>query len=135
MRAGSICRKCSRDHCHVRIQASLTKKSAVYCPGLVEALGALFQKRILAEKALQKKVGLKTERLEPPLVNDVAKTAAWRVSSSWKWKGKSHINILELSGILQALKLQEEEEAGHLCLSTAKLPCELLPIKGHRQER
>ena len=99
-----ICKPCTRDHEHVKIEGSLTKGSAVYCPGLVLALGALFQKHLDHGKALQEKVDLRTDGLESLFVNDVAKNAAWKIGSSWKWTGFSHINILELASAMQVVK-------------------------------
>ena len=37
----SVSRRCSRDHHHVKIEGQITKGKAVYCPGLVRALGSL----------------------------------------------------------------------------------------------
>ena len=99
-----ICRPCSRDHEHVRIQGTLTKGSAVYCPGLVTALGCMFEKHLKHAEKLEAKLDISTSGLESWLVNDVAKNAEWRVSASWKWTGFSHINILELASILQVVK-------------------------------
>ena len=37
----SVSRRCRRDHHHVKIEGQITKGKAVYCPGLVRALGSL----------------------------------------------------------------------------------------------
>lgn len=46
MSAGSLSRRCSRDHPHVRIEGKYTKGSAVYCDGLAEALARCFYEHI-----------------------------------------------------------------------------------------
>ena len=111
-----ICRPCSRNHKHVKIQGSLTKGSAVYCPGLVKALGQLFEKHLLQAEKIRDKLDFPTTGLESPLVNDVACNAAWQVSSSWKWKGLSHINIFELASALQVVKRVARKGGGRFVL-------------------
>eukprot|EP00435_Cladocopium_sp_Y103_P069119 s624_g32.t1 len=66
MRAGSICKPCTRDHSHVRIQGQLTKGSAVYCPGLARALAVLFAKHIRAKDAFEERQHVKFAGLESP---------------------------------------------------------------------
>ena len=100
----SICVPCSRDHAHVRIQGSLTKGSAVYCDGLAEALASLFCRHLRAAEKVFQKFDISAEGLESVLTNEVARHAPWKVSSSWKWRGRSHINILELACVLQVVK-------------------------------
>ena len=111
-----ICRPCTRDHQHVKIEGSLTKGSAIYCEGLVTALGELFQKHLVHGRALETRFDLKAEGLESILTNDVACNAHWKVESAWKWKGLSHINIFELASALQVLKKVAREGGGRFVL-------------------
>jgi hypothetical protein len=99
-----ICRPCAKDHKHVKIEGSLTKGSAVYCPGLVHALGEMFERHLSHGQKLEKAFDLKTEGLESPLANDIAKNAEWAVGAAWPWSGISHINIFEPTSILQVVK-------------------------------
>ena len=103
-----ICRPCTRDHFHVKIQGSLTKGSAVYCDGLAEALAVIFGKHLNAELRVRSQSSIGTDGLESFLTNE----ASWRVSSSWKWNGSSHINILELACVLQVAKRVARDGGG-----------------------
>ena len=50
MKASTICKPCSRDHEHVKIQGQLTKDSAVHCSGRAAALADLFAKHLEVEE-------------------------------------------------------------------------------------
>ena len=104
MKPNGIKYPCTRDHQHVRIEGVLTKGSAVYCPRLAQALADLFADHLNAQTQALHRASIDTEGLESVLVNEVAKKAEWQVSSSWRWKGFSHINILELASVLQVVK-------------------------------
>ena len=99
-----ICLPCTRDHSHIKIEGSITKGTAVYCPGLVTALGELFQQHLILQQETVDSLDVQTEGLEEPLVNEVVISSEWREDSCWKWSGKSHINILELASYFQAFK-------------------------------
>ena len=116
MRPESICFPCTRDHVHVKIQGSLTKGSAVYCPLLAKALAQLFHDHLQAESKAFEKKNIATEGLESLLVNEIAKKAQWKVSSCWQWKGYSHINVLELASLLQVVKAAARRGGGRTCL-------------------
>ena len=45
-----------------------------------------------------------TKGLESLLFNDVMLTARWRVSRSWPWRDRAHINVLEVRAFLCELK-------------------------------
>ena len=89
MRPQSICKPCTRDHKHVRIEGQLTKGSAVYCPGLAAALAELFAKHLKASYAFHSRNSLRADGHESMFVNELVKTAAWKVSAAWKWTGSS----------------------------------------------
>ena len=115
MQPHEICHPCTRDHEHVRIEGVLTKGSAVYCPALAASLAKLFHKHLRAESKALNRVDIKTAGLEGLLTNELAKKACWEVSSSWKWKGNSHINILELASLFQAMKKAARRGGGRFC--------------------
>ncbi|CAK9023992.1 unnamed protein product, partial [Durusdinium trenchii] len=115
MQPHEICHPCTRDHEHVRIEGALTKGSAVYCPALAASLAKLFHKHLRAESKALNRVDIKTTGLEGLLTNELAKKACWEVSSSWKWKGNSHINILELASLFQAMKKAARRGGGRFC--------------------
>jgi len=89
MRPQSICKPCTRDHKHVRIEGQLTKGSAVYCPGLAAALAEVFAKHLKASYAFHSRNSLRADGHESMFVNELVKTAAWKVSAAWKWTGSS----------------------------------------------
>ena len=107
MNARSLARKCSRNHEHIRIQGKYTKPSATYCEGLACAIAEVFKKHILAIAHQDFSHDLKTQGLEDILTNEVLLCSEWRTLSSWKWRGSSHINILETAAAMRA----HEEEA------------------------
>jgi len=116
MRAKSICRPCKRDHTHVRVQGQLTKGSAVYCKGLAVALADLFHRHLKAEADFSAKHRVNFEGLESIFVNEVIKKQQWSVGSFWKWTGSSHINVLEMASVVQALKRAARRGGGRICL-------------------
>ena len=116
MKGGSICRPCTRNHPHVRIEGKHTKSSAVYCPGLVHALGELFEKHLRALDRFTTANVLKADGLESGLVNELLRKAKWAVDSSWRWTGHSHINVLELTSAFQALKRAVKRGGGRVSL-------------------
>ena len=96
----SVSRRCSRDHSHVKIEGQLTKGTAVYCPGLVRALGQLFHVHLSFEASLHQACDIDVQGLAEPLVNEIIRCEAWKIDSCWKWTGMNHINILELASYL-----------------------------------
>ena len=69
MRTSSLCKPCTRDHKH----GSLTKGSAIYTPGLAEALAELFAAHLKFERRLRREQHAEAGGLESPLVNEVTK--------------------------------------------------------------
>ena len=116
MRSHSICRPCSRNHKHIKIEGKFTKGSAVYCPGLAKALAQLFAKHLEVEKRYLQQHALRTEGLESVFVNEFMKVAKWQVRGVWKWSGNSHINILEASGALRSTKESARQGGGRTVL-------------------
>jgi hypothetical protein len=96
MRPANVCKPCSRDHEQVRIQGKYTNGSAVYCPGLVEALANMSSRHLDARRQILQNQIINVAGLESAFVNEVVKRSVWEVCSAWKWRGKSHINVLEL---------------------------------------
>ena len=103
MNAKPLAKKCSRDHVHIRIEGRYTKPSATYCAGLAIALARLFRRRI--EAIYAQLGGEDAERgLEDVLTDEVLLTSQWKVVRDWKWRGSSHINILEAAAALKAFE-------------------------------
>ena len=115
MKPHGICFPCSRDHIHVKIEGSITKGSAVYCPRLAKALADLFDAHLRAGAKASLRTDVKAEGLESPLLNDVVKKYKWHTTSVWRWKGKSHINVLELASYFQAIKKAARKGGGRFC--------------------
>ena len=97
-------RACSRDHQHVRIQGQYTKPSAVYCDGLVLAIATLFEDHLRARQSAVERLTPAVSGLEDVLTNDFALSSDWRTLSSWRWSGRSHINVLEAAACLKLLR-------------------------------
>ena len=116
MKSSSICKPCSRDHPHMRIEGGYTKQSAVYCPGLALALAQLFAKHLRAQTSFFEKHDLRAEGLESVFVNELMNTCKWYVGSVWKWVGPSHINVLEIASALKAIKAAAFRGGGRVCL-------------------
>eukprot|EP00438_Fugacium_kawagutii_P025642 Skav209573 [mRNA] locus=scaffold281:153023:156322:- [translate_table: standard] len=106
MNAQNLARKCSRDHPHVVIQGKYTKDSAIYTPGLAEALALSFKKHLDSAASFADGLHVKSFGLEDLLSNELSTGLDWRVHSSWTWRGSSHINTLE---VVSALRIFEEE--------------------------
>ena len=115
MRLRSLCRACTRDHEHVRIQGRHAKASAVYVWPLAQALSDLFTRHLEADGRARRRLDVDIDGLESSLTDEVAKRAPWRHSSSWLWKGKSHINVFELSALLHSVKTVARRGGGRGC--------------------
>ena len=135
MRPDSICKPCTRDHEHTVIQGQLTKGSSVYCPGLAKALADLFARHLEVEKEFTTKNSLRASGLESPLVNEVLKRSSWKTSSSWKWTGNSHINVLELASAFQSIKRSALRGGGRTCLLLDSNVCVRAIAKGRSSSR
>ena len=101
MKVGLLERRCTRDHHHVPIQGAFTKPSAVYCEGLASTLAIFFRDHLRAAEAAMGRLELHCEGLEDQLTNDYCVALPWKQWSSWKWKGSSHVNILEAAATLK----------------------------------
>ena len=135
MKSKTICKPCSRDHKHVKIEGAFTKKSAVYCPGLVAALGDLFHKHLQVLSAFRRERDLKIDGLESPLVNEILKRTQWKVGSFWKWNGGSHINVLEMASAIQSIKKSIFRGAGRVSLLLDSNVCVRALAKGRSSSR
>ena len=104
MQAESLDRPCTRDHNHIKIEGKFTRPSATYVDGLAYELACVFKRNLDAmHKALQA-TEVAVEGLEDPVSNDVALAYEWKVEDSWRWKGSSHINVLETASTLRLMR-------------------------------
>ncbi len=94
-------RPCTKDHDHIPMQGRFTKPSAVYTPGLARAIALLFKEYLDQLDGAMRRCELNAEGLEDQITNDLSTTLRWRTSSVWRWKGLSHINILEMAATLK----------------------------------
>ena len=106
MAAGSLRRKCSRTHKHVRVQGKYTKASATYCDGLARALARTFHDHLQLRATHEVENDLGRQGLEDVISNDISTGLDWGNVHSWKWRGSSHINLLEVAS---ALRVYEKE--------------------------
>ena len=87
---------------HLQVQGKYTKKSATYTDALAEALASAFSKAILAiEKRREWIDEVKIDGKENLLVNEVVKSTRWETIGSWAFKSPAHINLLELSAVVE----------------------------------
>lgn len=100
----------------MRIQGKYTNGSAVYCPGLVEALANMSSRHLDARRQILQNQIINVAGLESAFVNEVVKRSVWEVCSAWKWRGKSHINVLELASAFQAIKRATYDGGGRVVL-------------------
>ena len=94
-------RRCSRDHGHIRIEGRYTRPSAVYCEGLAEALARFYRDHLSAHARTEERLNLQVAGLEDQISNELCLALDWRTSSSWRWKGSSHVNLLETAATLK----------------------------------
>ena len=99
--ASPLHRPCSKDHVHVPIQGKFTKPSAVYTPGLAHAIAVLFKEHLSRLDEAVRKSELNTSGLEDQASDDLCLALPWKTVSSWRWKGQSHINVLETAATLK----------------------------------
>ena len=97
-------RPCSRDHARIPIQGKYAKPSATYVDGLASALAAFFRDHLVARSRAQQRLKLRVQGLEDVLAKFVSLAYEWREVASWRWKGASHINILEAAATLKLFR-------------------------------
>ena len=101
--AASLETKCPGGHDHLRIEGKWTKPSAVYVRDLAMHVAKGFYKAIFQARAIEEEEK-PAFGLESVLVNDVLASSRWTVLRSWYWRGKAHINELEISTAVSLLK-------------------------------
>ena len=109
MKVGLLHRPCTKDHQHVKIEGKWTKPSAVYCEGLSRAFANFYKQHLDAMTEARIRLDLAADGLEDILSNDLLMGLSWKEKSSWKWRGSSHINILELAAYIRMLRHVAEE--------------------------
>ena len=101
MKVELLDRRCSCDHPHVRIEGQYTRPSAIYCDGLADALARFFRDHLVAHGRSVEHYELQVGGLEDQIPNDLCIGLRWRESASWRWKGSSHVNLLEMAAALK----------------------------------
>ena len=101
--------RCRGGHKHIRIEGKYTKQSAIYPPAMAEHLSLAFVDA-LARMRLREEGDRLRGGLQGLLVDDVLRTEGWKESCVWYWKARSHINVLEVSSALTAMKLQIKKQ-------------------------
>ena len=96
--------RCKGGHDHIKIEGKYTKASAVYVDGLAEAMAHCFDLALAKKLRTTACDGQFKPGLEMPLVNDLLVSSHWKVGKVWRWKSKSHINILETATIGKLFK-------------------------------
>ena len=99
-----LCRPCTRDHRHIRVEGKYTRESAKYTPLLAEALAHEFSQALRRDSHVASVLCTDAAGLENPLLNDVVLSSAWLEGSAWYWRAPVHINILETAAVLRLLR-------------------------------
>ena len=99
-------RKCSRDHQHIKIEGKYTKGSAVYTDLLAFEIAEVFDTGLVKKLRTQKAQNYSVAGLENALVNDLLVSKPWKTTAAWRWKGSSHINLLEAATLGRLMKLE-----------------------------
>ena len=101
--------RCNHNSRHVKIEGKFSRSSTTYTCDLACALADDFHRAIQQRMTLRLDDPPPHRGLESCLMNDVLLSKTWRVGSSWRWKRKSHINILEASALARLLKVQARQ--------------------------
>ena len=109
VQAADVERRCGGGHHHVKIEGKLTKPSATYTPQLAEHLAVAFVKALAHSRREEREEQIPSG-FQGVLVDDVLRVGGWKEERSWFWKNQSHINVLEVSAVLSALKQQLQKE-------------------------
>ena len=104
MEATRLDRPCTGGHTHVKIEGKFTRPSATYVDGLAYELATVFKESLEILRMAEQATALNVDGLEDPLSNDIALAYDWKVEDSWKWKGNSHINVLETASTLRLMR-------------------------------
>ena len=104
MMTNNLARRCDRSHSHIPIQGKWTKPSAVYTDALAAEFAEAFDRALVFKLRKEKLHEHKVEGLENPLVNDMLLAKKWTLRKSWRWKGSSHINVLEAATVGKLVK-------------------------------
>ena len=104
-------RKCDKSHQHVKVEGQYTKSSATYCDGLAERIAYSFYVALSEKKEkLQSVDDINVRGLESQLSNLVMMTREWKLGKVWSFRGKSHINIKELSSLYKLVTSLSREK-------------------------
>lgn len=96
-----IATRCPGGHQHVRIEGSLTKKSAVYHPGLAKFLAGHIAAAVRQRRDLEER---RPPEIESVAINDLLSQPGWEVLHDWSWQKPAHINVLESRSLVSLCK-------------------------------
>lgn len=86
------------------IQGQLTRSSATYTDLLAEELAGFFHDHLIAVRRARGRLALSSSGLENILTNDLCLSLCWEEKASFRWKGASHINLLETAATLRLFR-------------------------------
>ena len=121
----------------LQIQGSLTKKSAVYTEELADALSAVFVEAIRVIQRNDTEVDeAKARGHENLLVNDIARSSAWKTVLSWTFRKQCHLNLQELAAILRLVyKIASSRFSSCALILVDSLVCRGAVAKGRSSSR
>ena len=104
-------RRCDRSHRHVKVEGQYTKSSATYCDDLAERIAYSFYVALTEKKEkIRSDDDIQVKGLENQLSNVVMMSREWKVGKVWNFRGKSHINIKELSSLYKLVVALSKEK-------------------------
>ena len=94
--------RCLGGHPHLRVEGKWTEGSAVYVFGSAMSFAKCFHRVLLCQRRAEVSE-IVCEGFEGLVNNDLMSFAEWNFEKSWKWRGKSYVNVLEEHSTVAAL--------------------------------
>lgn len=95
-----LSRRCICESPHVQVAGKYTKESAIYTDELADTLAEVICDAIEKRRGeIAEEEDEKMNGLENVFVNEVVEATSWSCKKAWKFKKKSHINLLELASV------------------------------------
>ena len=95
-----LSRRCLCTSPHVQVAGKYTKESAVYTDELADTLAEVICDAIEKRREeIANEDDKEMDGLENIFVNEVVEATTWSCKKAWRFKKKSHINLLELASV------------------------------------
>lgn len=108
--------RCPGGHAHQKIEGAATRPSAIYVWDLARHIALHFDKA-LRRIAFCDHDSPETQGHESVAINDILIARQWRTLKCWRWRSKSHINVLEAKAAIEIVKEAALTTPGHRVLA------------------